>query len=263
MTKDATKSRGSVVSGKSAVLNSRRLEFLANACCYDCCFPILQIEFMELLVLQLLDPIGKRVLASPSPSWPYLCPRIIERCISVAMKCVRILQPGWPLIPPSTFLKPDVLSLPPGCRFSEFVFDNVKMNEILAAQFEKGVAYLRSWSLKLEMSYNSHIRKVSHMSLSPRSSQSQLSAIAAVSGSPVSSSTPTTNFPHNGGPNGAPQKLQLVALDGFKRLDHVLNTWLRGANKEEEVLSARTRMKANLGGLRTTIVRSISTKVAK
>lgn len=49
----------------------------------------LQIEFMELLVLQLLDPIGKRVLASPSPSWPYLCPRIIERCISVAMECVQ------------------------------------------------------------------------------------------------------------------------------------------------------------------------------
>lgn len=146
------------------------------------------------------------------------------------------------------------------CCFSEFVFDNVKMNEILAAQFEKGVAYLRSWSLKLEMDYNSRLRKTNHISLSPRSSESQPS-VAASGSSPVNSPIPTTNFQN--GSNAIPQKLQLVALDGFKRLDYVLNTWLRGAIKEEEVLSARTRMKANLGGLRTTIVRSISTRVAK
>lgn len=137
------------------------------------------------------------------------------------------------------------------------------MNEILAAQFEKGVAHLRSWSLKLEMDYNNRLKKKNLLTLTPRSSESQLSTAASI-GSPMSSYSPTTNFQNGGGgSNAIPQKLQLVTLDGFKRLDNVLNTWLHGSTKDEEVLSARTRMKANLGGLRTTIVRSISTKVTK
>lgn len=153
---------------------------------------------------------------------------------------------------------------------SEFVLDNVKMNEILAAQFEKGVALLRSWSLACECEYSSFPRKtrLSSASIVHCSSESQLATVKAAEDAAsasasllVASSARSLLAVRSLDEAPAAVRLQLVNVDGFKRLESVLSAWLRVSTKQsEEVLSARSRMRANLGGLRSTIARSISAK---
>lgn len=50
-----------------------------------------QNEFIELLVLQILDPIAKRIVESPSPSRLYLFPRLLDKCISVVIEYVGLV----------------------------------------------------------------------------------------------------------------------------------------------------------------------------
>lgn len=150
---------------------------------------------------------------------------------------------------------------------SEFVLDNVKMNEILAAQFEKGVTLLRSWSLKVEMEYNSFQKQcassITHCSSEPQIATVKAAEEAAIQAATAGLSSASSSQNLRAGYNGeeAPAvRLQLVGVDGFKRLESVLSAWLCNSRKQgEEVLSARSRMKANLGGLRS-IARSITTK---
>jgi hypothetical protein len=140
----------------------------------------------------------------------------------------------------------------------EFVVDNAKMNEILAAQFENGVAYLRTWSAKLEIEYNHRLKRA----LSPRASDDHL--VRTYSKERSATTSPPPPLMYYSSNDVWRQKLQLTSLDGFQRFDTILSTWLRGsASKEEETLSARSRMKANLGGLRTTLARTITTKREK
>lgn len=49
---------------------------------------------MELLVLQVLDPVAKRAVDSPTPSSIYLFPRLLDRCISVVIEYVLLTRFG-------------------------------------------------------------------------------------------------------------------------------------------------------------------------
>lgn len=109
------------------------------------------------------------------------------------------------------------------------MLDNAKMNEILAARFEKAIARLLEWSSDLEGSYNAALMDAF---------QSQGATM-----------TPVTTQ----------RSLQLTTIDGFKRLEAITNAWLRNS-KDYEGAGAFGRVKANLGGLRTTIARTISSK---
>lgn len=117
------------------------------------------------------------------------------------------------------------------CVFSrEFVLDNAKMNEIHAARFEKAIARLLEWSSELEGNYNAALLD---------DFQSQV--------------------PSAGAPVTLQRSLLLTSIDGFKRLEAITNAWLRNS-KDYEGAGAFGRVKANLGGLRTTIARTISAK---
>ncbi|KAE9039069.1 hypothetical protein PR003_g5740 [Phytophthora rubi] len=89
-------------------------------------------EFIERLVQQLLEPMGQRMLAEPSPSYVDLFPRLLEQCITVTL--------------------------------DNFARSNGKRNELLAAPFEAGVMHLRTWSFKLEIEYNTLLRSMSNIS---------------------------------------------------------------------------------------------------
>lgn len=111
------------------------------------------------------------------------------------------------------------------CVFREFVLENAKMNEIHAARFEKAIARLLEWSSELEGSYNA--------------------ALLDAFRSPATPGAAVT----------LQRSLQLTTIDGFKRLEAITNAWLRNS-KDYEDSGAFGRVKANLGGLRTTIARS-------
>lgn len=54
-----------------------------------------QNEFIELLVLQILDPVAKRFVEAPSQSRLYLFPRLLDKCISVVIEYVKLCETSY------------------------------------------------------------------------------------------------------------------------------------------------------------------------
>jgi len=54
-----------------------------------------QNEFIELLVLQILDPVAKRFVEAPSPSRLYLFPKLLDKCISVVIEYVKFCETSY------------------------------------------------------------------------------------------------------------------------------------------------------------------------
>lgn len=131
---------------------------------------------------------------------------------------------------------------------SNFAQSNGKQNELQAAPFEAGVMHLRTWSLKLEIEYNTLMR-----SLSSSSNNTDSSTDTETSDNAALNAYATNN------------RLDLMTLGGFKRLETTLSSWLQAASSTNAVpdlgseTSARSWGVSSLaGGIRSTLVRTFS-----
>lgn len=117
-----------------------------------------------------------------------------------------------------------------------FAQSNEKRNELQASPFEAGVMHLRTWTFKLEIEYNTRLRSLCNN---------------------IEPNMDTTLRPI--------KRLNLMSLDGFKRLETTLSSWLNAASTTPTGLesgsgnSARSWGVSGLaGGFRSTLVRTFS-----
>lgn len=146
-------------------------------------------------------------------------------------------------------LFPRILEQCINVTIDNFARSDGKRNELQAAPFEAGVMHLRTWSFKMEIEYNTLMRSMSSSSNNTDSStDTDVSDGAAPS---------TTYTPSN--------RMNLMTLGGFKRLENTLNAWLSAAASGTAMQdlgsgsSARPWGVSTLaGGLRSTLVRTFS-----
>ncbi|KAG6611620.1 uncharacterized protein IUM83_13778 [Phytophthora cinnamomi] len=125
-----------------------------------------------------------------------------------------------------------------------------KRNELQAAPFEAAVMHLRTWSFKLEIEYNTLVRSTSNSSNNTDSSTDTDMSDSAVSATPY--------LPSN--------RMELMTLGGFKRLESTLSSWLNAGSSATGTMpdqgsgtSARSWGVSSLaGGIRSTLVRTFS-----
>ncbi|KAG7381212.1 hypothetical protein PHYPSEUDO_006298 [Phytophthora pseudosyringae] len=131
-----------------------------------------------------------------------------------------------------------------------FARSNGNQNELQAAPFEAGVMHLRTWTFKLEIEYNTLLR-----SMSNNSNNTDLSTDTDTSDNAALNATYDTN-----------NRMGLMTLGGFKRLETTLSSWLNAAASSTSGgpdlgsgTSARSWGVSSLaGGIRSTLVRTFS-----
>ncbi|ETL81388.1 hypothetical protein L917_18274 [Phytophthora nicotianae] len=148
-----------------------------------------------------------------------------------------------------TYLFPRLLEQCITVTIDNFARSNEKRNELQAAPFEAGVMHLRTWSFKLEIEYNTRLRSLS--------SSSNNADSGTESDAPNHAALTTSCVPY--------KRINLMSLDGFKRLETTLSSWLNASSSTPagsdlgSGTSARSWGVTSLaGGIRSTLVRTFS-----
>lgn len=153
------------------------------------------------------------------------------------------------------------------------------MNEIVAAQIEKGAMYLRTWSLRIETDYNSRARALSlqqhpagDINVNARLNQllrgnsggsnSITRESSAVSSSGAKLYRSNTSAPSDNNRSIPEPRMELMTLDGFKRLDKHIKQWLHEErNDNAGPLPAQRSRGVNLAdGIRESLARTFTAR---